>query len=79
MQGEGILHYANGDHYEGHFDNDMKSGRGEYRYASGDTYTGEYLKGDLNICSNTVFSNSRLLNRQEAWNGEVCVQRWARI
>lgn len=49
MQGEGVLHYANGDHYEGHFENGMKSGRGEYKYASGDVYTGEYLKGDSEI------------------------------
>ena len=46
MQGEGILLYANGDRYEGLFDQSMKSGRGEYKYSTGDTYIGEYSKGN---------------------------------
>ena len=46
--------WANGDTYEGEFENDFRNGNGTYTQASGDKYEGEFINkisfGLENIC-----------------------------
>ncbi|KAF4665684.1 hypothetical protein FOL46_003514 [Perkinsus olseni] len=43
--GKGTATYPNGDVYEGHFKDGMKSGDGVYTHKSGNTYEGSYEEG----------------------------------
>ncbi len=43
--GVGIATYANGDVYEGMFQNGRRQGEGTMRYATGETESGEWRDG----------------------------------
>ncbi|TGL74945.1 MORN repeat-containing protein [Leptospira jelokensis] len=43
--GKHLVHYDNGDQFEGEFLEDSKHGNGIYRYANGDIFEGEYKFG----------------------------------
>ena len=42
MNGKGTLKYANGDVYEGDFDEGVEHGKGTLKYANGDVYEGDW-------------------------------------
>ena len=42
MHGRGVYRYANGDMYEGDWNDDYRHGRGVYRYADGAVYEGDW-------------------------------------
>lgn len=44
-QGQGRQLFANGDSYEGHFEDDVFSGEGVYRFADGSEYRGGFRNG----------------------------------
>lgn len=52
--GKGKLTLANGDVYEGNYENSKKSGIGKYTYANGDVYEGYFQNGvrygKISIC-----------------------------
>ena len=58
---DGTMVYANGDHYEGHFNNGKKFGKGTMYYANGDVYVGDWAydmregKGKLTLADGTVY------------------------
>lgn len=43
--GKGVCKYANGDVYEGDWDNDKKEGKGVLKLAEGQIYLGEWKGG----------------------------------
>ena len=43
--GKGTYYYANGDKYEGMFENNQRHGKGTYYYANGDKYVGMWKNG----------------------------------
>jgi hypothetical protein len=45
--GQGKFTYANGDAYEGSWENDLKHGNGEYIYAKGSKKVGQWVNGNL--------------------------------
>ena len=47
-EGRGKYTWANGDSYEGNWDNGEQSGRGRYRYAIDDVYEGNWAHGRKN-------------------------------
>ena len=44
--GEGTLRYANGDIYEGMFENGCRHGRGIYKYSNGEVIEGTYVNDE---------------------------------
>jgi hypothetical protein len=46
--GEGEFKWANGQIYEGDFNNDVRSGEGVYHWPSGDKYVGEFENNRMN-------------------------------
>lgn len=51
--GNGTLHYANGDKYEGSFQNGQKEGKGKYTHVSGSIYFGNW-RGDKKDGQGTI-------------------------
>ena len=43
--GQGVYTWANGERYEGEFQNNLPSGYGTYYWPSGRTYTGYFENG----------------------------------
>ena len=52
--GNGEMHYSNGDYYKGNFKDDIKEGKGIYYYNDGDYYDGEFRNderhGEGKVC-----------------------------
>ena len=44
----GLYIYANGDQYEGEYENNLKEGSGVYICAKGGKYEGEFVQGRKN-------------------------------
>ena len=47
IHGKGVLAYANGNRYDGSWENDVISGRGTLIYADGDRYDGDWVNGKM--------------------------------
>ena len=45
--GYGIYYYANGDQYEGYFENSKFNGEGTYYYADGHEDTGQWVDDEF--------------------------------
>ena len=45
MEGEGVMHFSNGDVYTGKWSNGLQSGKGDMRYADNGLYSGSWQKG----------------------------------
>ncbi|MFJ2994516.1 hypothetical protein [Pandoraea sp. NPDC087047] len=43
--GTGEYFWANGDHYQGPFEDDKRTGKGSYSWSDGDRYTGDFVNG----------------------------------
>ena len=48
------MKYANGDIYEGNWENNTKSGQGKMTYKNGDIYEGEWKDGKKLMIKNSV-------------------------
>lgn len=46
--GNGVLTFANGDKYEGNFENNEIHGKGKYTWTTGDVFEGNFKDGKMN-------------------------------
>eukprot|EP01041_Mallomonas_annulata_P000142 gene142-234_t len=74
--GIGMVHYSNGDMYEGYFQNGKKNGRGIYRSANGHVYDGNWSEGKQNGQGKLFYTNGDVYSGN--WvngkkNGEGCI------
>ena len=67
---KGILHYSNGDHYEGEFANSKKEGEGKLIYKNGWIYEGSF-KNDLHDGFGKIIESGGDLYEGEWKNGKI--------
>ena len=82
----GIMTYANGDVYEGEWNDDVKSGNGIMKYANGDVYEGEWEynqqsgNGVMKYANGDVYegewNNDKINGTMTYANGDVYKGRW---
>ena len=60
MDGSGVMHYVNGDEYEGEWEGGRKQGSGRMKYADGTEYEGEWQSDVPNGCGCLTHSNKDL-------------------
>lgn len=57
MHGDGIMHYAGGDVYEGEWEHNEAHGIGKYTFAEKDVYQGEFRNGKSCGHTEIAFAN----------------------
>lgn len=73
MSGIGVYQYADGQQYEGLFENNWPSGTGSTRYANGGTYDGEWERGKY--CGNGRWSSCGSEKDASVYTGEFAFGR----
>jgi len=66
IHGKGVLMYANGNRYEGEWENDVINGHGTLFYADGDKYEGQWSQGKMHGTGTYTYADG------DQYTGEWC-------
>ncbi|EER13162.1 MORN repeat-containing protein, putative [Perkinsus marinus ATCC 50983] len=62
--------YANGEVYDGDFDEGVRHGKGTYWYRNGDVYTGQFQENEKHGMGRLVYTGRKVANDEEDGEGD---------